>query len=543
VTRSRSLCAMVAVLVGSAVVAQPGAGSRGQDGGILRIAFSPGAGLDFVDPALSFTQPGWSLIDTTCAPLFTYPDKPPPAGFRLQPEVVASWKVSDDLKTYTFTLRSGFRFSDGKPLRANAFAHAMNRVLQLGRQSPGWIHVRDIVGAADVLAGRKQVARGIVARRSTLTVRFTRPAPDFLARTTLPYFCAVPPGLPASSEGRGAFPSAGPYYVQEYRENERVVIRRNPYYGGRRKVHVDGFDVNLRGGSPTQLLRSIDRNEVDWGHMISGVFLDPTLDLIRKYGINQSRLRVRPGLGIRMLAFNSSRPLFRNNPRLRRAINFALNRQELLATSGGPVVARVTDQHLPHGMPGFRDARIYPATGDLARARELARGHVREGKAVLYTTGTNPLPVLAAQIAAKQLAQIGLDVTIKQIPEHVTSVNYLETLTARGAAWDIALVLWTPNIPDAHAYLNLLLESQLVGGESLSRIHSRLASAELDRVVRLPQGRARNRAYAEVDATLARDVAPVAPLNVVHEATLVSERVGCIVLRPVLDLAVACLKD
>jgi hypothetical protein len=42
---------------------------------------------------------------------------------------------------------------------------------------------------------------------------------------------------------------------------------------------------------------------------------------------------------------------------------------------------------------------------------------------------------------------------------------------------------------------------------------------------------------------LAREVAPVAPLNVVDEATLVSDRVGCMVLRPVLDLAVACIKD
>ena len=541
--RSRSIVVLLAFVVGSAVVAQPTSSARARDGGVLRIAFSPAAGLDFVDPALSFTQPGWSVIDTTCARLFTYPDKAPPAGFRLQPEVVASWKVSDDLKRYTFTLRRGFRFSDGKPVRANAFAHAINRVLQLGAASPGRIYVRDIAGAADVLSGRAREARGVVARDNTLTIRFTRPAPDFLARATLPFFCAVPPGLPASSEGKGEFPSAGPYYVQEYRENERVLIRRNPYYGGRRKVHLDGFDVNLRGGAPTQMLRSIDRNEVDWGHMISGVFLDPTLDLVRKHGINQSRFFVRPGLAIRMLAFNSSRPLFRNNPRLRRAINFALNRQELLATSGGPVVARVTDQHLPHGMPGFRDARIYPAVGDLGRARELARGHLREAKAVLYTTGTSQLPVLAAQVAAKQLAQIGLDVTVKQIPEHITSVNYLATLTAHGAAWDIALVLWTPNIPDAHAYLNLLLESQLFGGESLSRLHSKLASAELDRAVSLPQGRARNRTYAEVDATLARDVAPVAPLNVVHEATLVSDRVGCIVLRPVLDLAVACLKD
>jgi ABC-type oligopeptide transport system substrate-binding subunit len=495
-----------------------------------------------VDPALSFTQPGWSLLDTTCARLFTYPDKAPPAGFRLQPEVTASWKVSDDLKTYTFTLRRGFRFSDGKPVQANAFARAINRVLQPSVDSPGVIHVEDIVGADDVLSGRSKAARGVVARGNTLAVRFTSPAPGFLARTTLPFFCAVPPTLPASGEGAGAFPSAGPYYVQEYRENERVVIRRNPYYGGQRKIHVDGFDVDLRGGTPQDMLRRIDRGDADWGHMISGIFLDPTLDLVRKYGINESRFFVKPGLGIRMLAFNSSRPLFRNNPRLRRAVNFALNRQELLATSGGPVVARATDQHLPHGMPGFRDATIYPLEGNVVRARQLARGHLRGGKAVLYTTGANPLPVLAAQLAAQQISRIGLEVEVRQIPDHITSVNYLETLTARAADWDIALVLWTPNIPDAHAYLNLLLESQLYGGETLPRLNSRLASTELDRAVRLPQGRARDRAYAQVDAKLARDVAPVAPLNVVHEATLVSERVGCIVLRPVLDLAVACLK-
>jgi ABC-type oligopeptide transport system substrate-binding subunit len=539
----QSLVALLAVLSGAVVVAQAGSSARLQDGGTLRISFSPAAGVDFVDPALSFTQPGWSLLEATCAKLFTYPDQAPPAGFRLQPEVAASWKVSDDFRTYTFTLHRGFRFSDGRPVRANAFAHAINRVLHPFVNSPGRIHAQDILGAEDVLSGRTKTARGVVARGNKLVVRFTRAAPDFLARTTLPFFCAVPPELPPSAEGMGAFHSAGPYFIAEYLENERVVIRRNPYYGGKRRVHLDGFDVNLRGGSPSDLLRSIDRGEVDWGHMISGVFLDPTLDLIRKYGVNQSRFFIRPGLGMRMLAFNSSRPLFKNNPRLRRAVNFAINRQELIATSGGPLVARATDQHLPYGMPGFRDAKIYPFEGNLARARELARGHLREGKAVLYTTGANPLPIQAAQLAARQLSQIGLAVEVRQIPDHITSINYLETLTARAADWDIALVLWTPNIPDAHAYLNLLLEAQLFGGETLPRLNSRLAAAELGRAARLPQGRARNRTYGQVDATLARNVAPVAPLNVVHEATLVSDRVGCIVLRPVLDLAVACLKE
>ena len=139
---------------------------------------------------------------------------------------------------------------------------------------------RDIVGAADVLAGKTTAAAGVVARGNTLVVRFTRPAPDFAARTTLPFFCAVPPTLPADPEGVGAFPAAGPYYVTEYRPGERVMIRRNRFYGGKRPHHVDGFDVDLRAPSPAEMIKRIERGEADWGHNVAPVFLDPSLGLV-----------------------------------------------------------------------------------------------------------------------------------------------------------------------------------------------------------------------------------------------------------------------
>ena len=59
---------------------------------------------------------------------------------------------------------------------------------------------------------------------------------------------------------------------------------------------------------------------------------------------------------------------------------------------------------------------------------------------------------------------------------------------------------------------------------------------------RLLQGRDRDRAYGALDVRLAREAAPVAAVDVLKEPTLVSERVGCIVLRPVLDLTAVCLK-
>ena len=143
----------------------------------------------------------------------------------------------------------------------------------------------------------------------------------------------------------------------------------------------------------------------------------------------------------------------------------------------------------------------------------------------------------------QQLALIGLEVEVKRIPLHIASAAYLEKLATRAEEWDIALVLWTPNIPDPHAYLNQLLETQLLDGETLTHFRSSTASRELRQAARTLQTRARSQAYARLDALLAREHAPLATLNVINEITFVSDRVGCLVLRPVLDLAVACLKD
>jgi peptide/nickel transport system substrate-binding protein len=528
-----------------ATFVQPGAfGSTSvPSGGILRISLAPQSGLDHIDPALSYTAPGWALLDTTCARLMAYPDESPPAGFRVKPEVAAGFpSISRDLETYTFTLRSGFRFSDGTPVRASAFARAINRTLAPEVRSPGAVHMRDIIGAADVLAGKSSAAAGVVARGNTLVVRLTRPAPDFLARTTLPFFCAVPPNLPADPEGVRAFPGAGPYYVAEYRPGERVVIRRNRFYGGKRPHHVDGFDVDLRAASPTEMIQRIDRGEADWGHTIAGVYFDPALALVRRYGINRSQFFVKPGLTLRMFAFNSSRPLFRNNPRLRRAVNFALDRNALQATGGGPFGGELTDQYLPSVVPGFRDADIYPLGGaDLPRARALAQGSLRGGRAVLYTTDF-PLALAAAQLAKQQLAEIGLEVEVKALPIHIATAAYLDKLAVRGEPWDLALVLWTPNLPDPYAYINLLLEGRFIGGTNLTGFASSGYDRQMQRAARMLQTTERNRAYGELDVRLARDAAPLAALNVVNEATLVSKRVGCIVLRPVLDLTAVCLK-
>jgi peptide/nickel transport system substrate-binding protein len=514
-----------------------------RDGGIFRVIFSAVAGLDYVDPALASSVPGWTVLDTTCARLLAYPDKPPPDAYRFVPEVATGFpRISADRKTYTFTLRRGFRFSDGTPVRASAFARAIHRTLVPGVNSPGAQHTRDIVGARDVLAGRSTKVSGVDARGYKLTIRFRRPAPDFLHRTTTTFLCAVPPTLPADPEGVGAFPAAGPYYVAEYRPAERVVLRRNRFYHGKRPHHVNGFDVNLRALSPQEVVSRVDRGDADWGHTTAGIYFDESLRIVEKHGINRTRFFVRPGFTLRLLAFNSARPLFRDNPNLRKAVNFALNRRAIVNGTNGPRASVPTDQYIPPVMPGFRNADIYPLDrANLGKARALARGNLRGGRAILYTN-SSALPMAFGLIVKRQLAEIGLDVDVRGLPLHTASSAYFGRLAAPGEPWDLALGLWQPSYVDPYAYLNQLLDARYAGGTNFTRFASNAYDAQLRRTARLLQVRTRSRAYAALDVRLARDAAPLAAVDFLQEATLVSRRVGCIVLRPVLDLTAACLR-
>ena len=263
-----------------------------REGGDFRISLGAG-GFDHIDPALAYGGASWAVLDTVCATLMTYPDKPPPAGYRLVPDVAKAYpRVSKDGKTWTFTLRSGFRFSDGTPVQASAFARAINRTLAPGSSHSALSTRRASWEPRTSRTGKRMSARGVVARGNTLIVRFKRPVPDFPAQTTMPFFCAVPPGLPADPEGVGAFPAAGPYYVADYRPGERIVIERNPHYGGRRPHHVDRFLVDLRPTSPDRMLDEVERGDADWGRTLRELSSTLRRRLARKYGVNKSRFFV-----------------------------------------------------------------------------------------------------------------------------------------------------------------------------------------------------------------------------------------------------------
>src|SRR5207253_4769786 len=88
--------------------------------------------VDSMDPALADGGVSRKLLYATCAGLVNYPDKAGPAGSQLRPEVAQALPTrSPDGRTYTFTIRRGFRFSppSGQPVTAQTFKDSIERTL------------------------------------------------------------------------------------------------------------------------------------------------------------------------------------------------------------------------------------------------------------------------------------------------------------------------------------------------------------------------------------------------------------------------------
>lgn len=478
--------------------------------------------LDFasLDPALAQSDEAWELEYATCAKLLDYPPVAGYRGTRLVPEVAATLPtISADRLTYTLTLRPGWRFSNGTAVTAASFARAFERAESPVLASPAAAYLRDVAGWQ--ASGR------------TLVVHLRQAAPDFPQRLALPYFCAVPASTP--NEQTNELPSAGPYAIESYDPGRSLVLERNPYYRGSRRGNVDSILYRF-GAYPSQILLQLERGEVDYGIVDSAQFQA----LQAKFTADRSRFHVERSTTVAYLALNTSRPLFKDNPQLRRAVNYALDRPEL-AKQFGAGGAEPTDEYLPPGFPGYEPLHIYPLAGpNLAIARRLARGHLRGGHATFLACRSLDCQNRAL-VVADSLAKIGLHVTV----DTSLAVGQSTLASVRGTKFDLADVITKPDYGDPYGLIEKLLDGraiQAVGNTNLAYFSDHRFDTRIDHAQAL-EGEPRERAYARIGVEVARSSAPLAAYAVLNARVFVSARVGCLTYQPVygLDLGSVCL--
>jgi peptide/nickel transport system substrate-binding protein len=514
-------------------------------GGTAR--FNLRSDTDYTDPTLAYYQVSWQQEYATCAKLLNYPDEPAPKGSQLVPEVAAAMPtVSNDGKTYTFTVRDGFKFSppSNAPVTADVFKFAIERTLTPKMQSPGASFITDIVGAQDMLDGKAKHVTGVTVNGNKLTIKLEKAAPDLLARLAMPFFCAIPTNTPIDAEGVDTPPMAGPYYIKKRVPKRTLILARNPNYTGDRPANLDEMIYTV-GVNENQGLLQIKAGHADYA--VDALPPSAHCELDREFGPNSDAAKngkqqyfVNPALIFSYLGLNTTRDSFKD-PKVRQAVAYAIDRPAISRQSGC-FAGTLTDQYLPPGVQGFKDADIYPLDGpDLDKAKELMKGKTGI-KAVIYTCNAGSCPD-RSQVIQSNLKAIGIDVEIKQWERAVQ----FEKEGIRGEPFDIADEGWIADYPDPYDFLNKLFDGTTITAKNnvnFSYFNNANINQKLEAAARLT-GDKRFSTYGDLDAELARDWAPVASYQNDNNRDFFSARIGCQVYQPVygMDLNTLCVRD
>ncbi len=324
-------------------------------------------------------------------------------------DLAERWTVSPDGKTYTFHLRKGVKWHDGQPFSSADVKATFDRVLHPDFKSPK-------CGASL----KPMVASVEAVDPNTVTFQLKFPAAPFLPSVASAW-CRIAAKHVLAKYGDLNAPEAqigtGPFKFKKYERGSVIEWERNPNYFLPGLPYLDGVKQFILGGGPTQLAAA----------KASKIMLWDAWPPMRKTQADELR-RARDDVEIYqasintlfLIFLNSTKPPF-NNPDLRRAVNLAVDRQDLVAKSleGAGVPCAILDPKLVsdfalpldevNKLPGCRQ----PKDADVAEARRLVEKHHPGGLDIEVATRSVGNYVDRAQLVLAQLRRIGIRGTLK----------------------------------------------------------------------------------------------------------------------------------
>ena len=439
-----------------------------------------------LDPALSTDVPSGEMV----AMLYDGLTQFDPDG-HLVPGLATRWETDRAGTTYTFHLRPGVRFHDGKALTTADVVGSWLRALDPksggGRAWP----LLPIAGARAFVAGTARGVSGLhVVDDTTLRVTIETPLSVFPKLVAMPVAAVAPFPLPRGFADHPV--GTGPWRFAAWDRGSELRVARNPDYWGAQKAEAESLRVRII----PEALTIAAEYEAGLLHVAEVPFSETA----RWEQAHPAELQRRAAIRQLYIAINTTRgPL--TDVRVRQALNYATDGATILRTVMGGRGVR-TGGALPPGLAGY-DSTIAPYPYDVAKAKQLlADAGYPNGVALeLYRTNRSEYARLSESLQ-QSWADAGIRVTIVERDGPTA-----RAASAKGDA-DLFLTDWYADYPDAEGFLFPLFHSSNRGTGGNRAF---LSDPELDRTISAMRASTDTLEQARLAATADRRVHDLAP--------------------------------
>jgi peptide/nickel transport system substrate-binding protein len=483
----------VPVLEGSADAGVTGVRAPSdRTGGTLRVV---SAEIDSLDPQRSYLPGVWNLMRLYTRTLVTYSSEPGHTD-ELVPDLATDLGTpSPDGLSWTFTLRQGIKFENGRPITSRDIKYGIERSFASEVIVGGPTYVVDLLDdPGNQYAGpyqdetKDKLGLPSIETPDDATIVFKLRA----AHPDLPFVMALPSSSPVPIEadtgaGYGADPvSSGPYAITSVDAATGILLDRNPQW--------DPATDDVRTALPDKVVVRTGLSGVERDQALLAGSADLDITGTGVQSVTTSRLAatednpVRDRVddvttgALRLLALPTDvAPM--DNADCRAAVASVIDRRAVQTAVGGPVNVVRRSQLWPRGLPGG------PQDGDPRADLHAAKAHLAkcghpDGFSTVLAVADTSSGVAAADEISGELARVGIKAEIRPLPAatfYATDVGSPNNVTANG--FGIVLATWTADFPTPASFLTPLVDGRSirnVGNTNYARLNDPALNALID---------------------------------------------------------------
>ncbi|MER5478256.1 ABC transporter substrate-binding protein [Streptomyces sp. NPDC002734] len=447
-------------------------------------------------------------------------------------------KMSDDGKTWTFTLKDGLKDANGNPIDSADVRHTVERtyakfIFDGPSYLQTWLSGTDYRKALpDGGFGKKHLPDSVLETPDdkTIVFHFDTPRLDLPQTLAMPGYSLVPEETDTKEKYDKAPVATGPYKIEEFKSGKSLKLVRNenwdPATDAVRNAYPDAwnFEIGVTGSTQTQRLIA-DNGDDKSAIQFTGNIDSPKIPQVLKDKAIKARTVQGYQPYVMQLTFNLDKV---KNKTVREAIAVGINSKSLIATEGGVYGGDAAPNLFAPTLPGYEAdydpyGRLKTPQGDVKKAKELLKDVPAADKKIVYAYPGSEAGQLRKVAVEDALTSLGFDVVAKEID----AASFYEQIGKLDNPYDAYITGWGQDWPSAATVVTPIYDGDLVtdGGSNYSHIKDPKVQELIKKALNQKPEEAQA-TWQEAHHYILEEVIPAAPLWYAKQFQLFGSNIG-----------------